>query len=211
LQTFIIQGAVKSGNVPIPGATVTAANPVTKQKVVTWTDLEGNYALQVTAEGSYTIRVEMAAFAPVTREVSVTSAGSRADLTLVLQSRAQQATRTQPRPTTGGGNRGFQSLAVIQGETSGDSSGNAGQVVPSGMPIPGVAQDSATESIAFSGGTSGMMSAMSSDELQQRIRDAREQFGLGGQAGGFGGPGGGFGGGRGGGPPGGGGGGGGFF
>ena len=201
LQTFIIQGVVKSGNVPIPGATVTATNLATKQKAVAWTDLDGNYALQVPAQGSYTIRVEMAAFAPGTREVSVTGAGSRADLTLVLQSRAQQAARTQPRPSIGGGNRGFQSLAVIQGETSGESSSNANQVVPSGMPIPGVAQDSATESIAFSGGTSGMMSAMSSDELGQRIRDAREQFGFGGQGGGFGGPGGGFGGGRGGGAP----------
>ncbi len=201
-QTFLIQGTVRSGNVPIPGATVTATDSATNQKVVTWTDLDGNYSLHVPTQGSYTIRVEMTAFAPVTHDVTVGSGSNRTDLTLILRSRSQQAASVQPRPSNGTLARGFQSLALVQSAAAAESAANgSSSVVPSGMPIPGVAQDSATESIAFSGAASGMMSAMSSDELQQRIRDYRDQqSGFGGMGGGFGAPGGsGFGGGRGGG------------
>ena len=72
-------------------------------------------------------------------------------------------------------------------------------VAPSGMPVPGIAPSSATESVAVSGNTSNSFNAMSADQLQQRFDDARQQgVGFGG-GGGFGGPGGGPGGGRGGG------------
>ena len=50
-------------------------------------------------------------------------------------------------------------------------------VVPSGMPVPGVDPNSATESIAVSGNNSNPLNAMSGDELQQRINDARQQGG----------------------------------
>ena len=36
----ILQGTVKSGNTPVPGATVSATNPKTQQKVVGWTQTE---------------------------------------------------------------------------------------------------------------------------------------------------------------------------
>ena len=50
------------------------------------------------------------------------------------------------------------------------------------MPIPGVAADAATESVSFSGNNSSVgMFGMSTDELEQRMREGREQ------AGGFGG------------------------
>jgi trimeric autotransporter adhesin len=195
-------GIVKSGNTPIPGATVTATNSATGEKVVTWTDLDGTYALSLSTMGRYTLRTEMAAFAAVTRDVEVSDSGVRADLTMGLLSRVQQAAHPAQRQTMAGGNRGFQSLAVLQAEATGESSaGNAAdQVVPSGMPVPGIAPDAATESIAFSGNSSGTgMFGMSSDEMQQRMREAREQQG--GPAGGpgGGGPGGGsFGGGPGG-------------
>src|SRR3954469_932989 len=42
-----IAGIVKSGNTPIPGATVTATNSSTQEKVQTSTDINGGYSLQV--------------------------------------------------------------------------------------------------------------------------------------------------------------------
>ena len=50
-------------------------------------------------------------------------------------------------------------------------------VVPSGMPIPGVDPNGATESIAVSGNTSNSFNSMSGDQLQERINDARQQGG----------------------------------
>src|ERR1700693_5298810 len=79
-QTFSISGLVKSGNTPIPGATVTATNSTSGEKAATSTDLDGAYSIQVTAAGKYQLRVEMPAFAPTTREVIVENPASRADL-----------------------------------------------------------------------------------------------------------------------------------
>ena len=203
--SFSISGVVKSGNAAIPGATVTATNSSTGEKVVTSTDLDGTYTLQVTASGKYQLQVEMPAFASGTREVVLDNAGARADIELALLSRTQQAARVEQRPTAARANRGFQSLSVMQGMADAASGGATDQVVPSGMPIPGLAADSATESVSISGSTSGVgMFGMSTDELDQRMREGREQQGGfgGGQGGpGGGGPGGGF---PGGGPPGGG-------
>ena len=62
--SFSITGMVKSGNTPIPGATVTATNSSTEAKTTTSTDINGAYTLQVAAAGKYQLRVEMPAFAP---------------------------------------------------------------------------------------------------------------------------------------------------
>ena len=78
-QTFAISGLVKSGSTPIPGATVTATNSSTGEKTTTSTDIDGAYALQVSALGKYELRVEMPAFAPSTREIVLDNPASRAD------------------------------------------------------------------------------------------------------------------------------------
>ncbi len=193
--SFSLAGIVKSGNTPIPGATVTATNASTQEKTATSTDVNGAYTLQVAA-GKYELRVEMPAFAPSTREITLTDRNTHADLELTLLSRTQQAAHAQQRPTTAGAGRGFQSLAVMQGLASADTGNGsaADQIVPSGMPVPGIAPDIATESVSFSGSASGVgMFGMSTDELDQRMREGREQgtgFGGGGGPGG-GGPGGG--------------------
>ena len=194
-QTFSISGVVKSGNSLIPGATVTVSDAATGAKTTTSTDINGTYALQVPAAGKYEVRVEMPAFATGTREIVLEGPTGRADVELTLLSRTQQAARSQQQPATAArANRGFQSLSVMQGmAAAAEGAGGSDQIVPSGMPVPGVAADAATESVSFSGSASGVgMFGMSTDELDQRMREGREQGGFGaGQGGqGFGGPGG---------------------
>jgi trimeric autotransporter adhesin len=191
-QSLSISGVVKSGSSLIPGATVTARNSSTGEKTATTTDINGAFTLAVSGSGKYEIRVEMPAFTPGTREVVLEGASGRADVELTLLSRTQQAARAQQRPVTARANRGFQSLSVMQGMEAAETSSNGtDQIVPSGMPVPGVAADAATESVSFSGNTSGIgMFGMSTDELDQRMREGREQGGFGGGPGGpVGGPG----------------------
>ena len=65
----ILHGLVKSGNMPIPGASVSAANAFTKQQMNTSTDVDGTYRLIIPADGRYTVQVQMAAFAAGKQEV----------------------------------------------------------------------------------------------------------------------------------------------
>jgi len=192
----VIHGVVKSGNMPIPGAGVSVTNSATKDQFNTWTDVDGIYSLRVPADGHYTVKVQMAAFAASTQEVvlDATHQELAANFELVLLSRAREARSEPPRQANAGG-RGFQSLTVFQSGSGQDAaSGSMGDVAPPGMPVPGIAPDSATESVAVSGNTSNSFNTMSADELQQRFNEARQQGG-GFGGGGFGGPGGGFGGG----------------
>ena len=181
-QTFSISGTVKSGNSLIPGATVTASNSATGEKAATSTDINGAYTLPVASPGKYQVRVEMLAFAPGTRDVVVEGPTIRADIEVTLLSRTQSSARSEQLPAAARANRGFQSLAVMQGMAGGEAGGGgADQIVPSGMPVPGVAADIATESVSVSGNTSGVgMFGMSTDELDQRMREGREQGGFGG-------------------------------
>ena len=200
----ILHGQVKSGNMSIPGAGVSAINAATKERVNTSTDVDGIYALHVPSAGHYTVRVEMTAFGLGTKEVAVdaTHPQVQVNFELVLLSRVGEGGTPPRRASTGG--RGFQSLSVFQSEAGQDADGSVGSsmsdVAPSGMPVPGVAPGSATESVAVSGNTRDPFNALSSDQLQQRFDNARQQGAGGfGGGGGFGGPGGGRGGGFGGG------------
>ena len=92
-QERTIHGVVKSGNMPIPGAGVSAANTVTKEQVSTWTDVDGSYWLRIPVDGHYTVRVQMAAFAAGAQEVvlDATHPDMQANFELVLLSRAREA------------------------------------------------------------------------------------------------------------------------
>src|SRR5580658_277795 len=65
-------GTVKSGGLPVPGATVTAM-PADKalKKVVTTTDDEGFYSFPELEDGTWTISVEALGFVTASREVGV--------------------------------------------------------------------------------------------------------------------------------------------
>lgn len=201
----VIHGRVKSGNMPIPGAAISIASSFgqqnSNQKIVTWTDVDGNYSANVSTSGSYTVSVQMMAFAGVKQVVVIDSAhtDALANFELTLVSRTREAPAA-PRRTgqAAGGRGGFQTLSTLESMSGQDQGANSlSDVVPSGMPVPGLDPNSATESIAVSGNTSNSLNGMSGEELQQRINDARAQGGGFGAAGAFGGPGG-FGGGGGG-------------
>src|SRR5579862_2483113 len=146
----------------------------------------------------------MAAFADKTQQVvvDVSHQSAIANFELILASRSHEEGPQARRPAGQvAAQRGFQALSALQSMNNQDAGGNSmADVVPSGMPVPGIDPNGATESIAVSGNTNNPLNAMSGDELQQRISDARQQDGGFGTSGGFGGPGGGgFGGGGGGG------------
>lgn len=194
---FVVHGTVTSGTTPLPGATVTAVLEGQTEKRATWTDVDGSYALPVPGSGHYTITVQMSAFATETHTIEVQSAWTIADFALVLLSRSEQSpAKGQTAASTSNTNRGFHSLTVTQAENGQDTGNGNEQVVPSGMPIPGIAADAASESITVAGSASGA-STLSMDEMEQRMREGREQdpFGRPGIAPGGGPFGGGFGGG----------------
>jgi hypothetical protein len=202
VQGGLIHGHVKSRNMALPGVTVSAVNTLTGQKATTSTDVDGSFILQVPADGRYVIRTQMVAFAPLTREVVINnnSRAVTADLELVLLSRvpktSPEQTQEEMAARAGGG---LQNLSLTQSEGGDEATGNGDA---SGMTMPGIPTNTATESVAISGATSNPMGAMGSDEFRERINEAREMGGMGGPGmlggrggfGGFGGSPGGFGG-----------------
>lgn len=193
-ETGTIHGIVKSGAMPIPGAQVSISVGSSAQTIAVWTDIDGSYSTAVPSYGSYTVRVDMIAFANSTQQVVIDASHQNvpANFELTLSSRTHAASE-QPRRPNGpaSAQRGFQTLSAMQNTAAQDAGGTTmSDVVPPGMPVPGIDPNSATESIAVSGNNSNPLNAMSGDELQQRMNDVRQQGGGFGGSGGFGGPGG---------------------
>lgn len=192
---------------PIPGAAVTISAKSSPEKISTWTDVDGNYSAVVPAYRTYAVQVQMTAFAGNTQEIVIDAAHSdvQANFELILLSRAHQNAAGQTR-ASGGANRGqqFQRLSLA-GSAAGGSSQEpsndaASEVVPPGMPVPGIAPDSATESVAVSGEISNPTNRLNPEDFQlQGNNPGQPGGGFGGQGGpggfGRGGFGGGFGGG----------------
>src|SRR5262249_19822637 len=88
----VIQGIVQSQQTPIPGASVSATNSDSGEKVTTVTDVNGQYSLTVTPGGKYTVETTMAAFASSTKDADLTDTSSpvRLDFELNLRSRSTQ-------------------------------------------------------------------------------------------------------------------------
>ncbi len=170
-------GVVRSGNMAVPGATVSAIDADQGKRVVTSSNPDGSYALAVGA-GDYTVEVQMTAFAAASREVVInrTVPRVRADFDLVLQSRVRQWPGSPNAAMRAAGSRGpggMQAMLSASGEEGGSQ---ADQLVPQGMPVPGMAPNAATESVAVSGNTvNSQFAGLSTAEMQQRFREWREQ------------------------------------
>src|SRR5271165_6579224 len=76
-------GVVKSGGLPIPGATVTATQGA--KKISTTTDEQGVYAFPDLADGVWTIEVEMLGFGKLSKEVGIDAEAPSPQWELKLQ------------------------------------------------------------------------------------------------------------------------------
>src|SRR5580700_5986986 len=117
-----LHGTVKSGNIPLPGVTVTAQNTLTGKRYSTTTDITGAWQMNIPQNGRYVIRTQFAAFAQGSQE-AVLNASSHDQLVtfeLILASRqaeqdqqqqqqAQQGTREGGR--AGGNGQGVRQMA----------------------------------------------------------------------------------------------------
>jgi len=180
---------------------------------------EGAYQLRLGSPGAYRVRAELAAFAPVERDVSLQPPDCRArlDLTMILASRAPvpapspasppatgaPVVANASRPPAQGARNGFQSLSLVADEAAlarqGESAAPEGReqlLLP-----PGFSPDMPTESVTSIGSTGQLNDALLGDRFVGRGDPFGApgdgpfgQFGPGGRGGDFGGRGGDFGG-----------------
>ncbi len=103
-----IYGWVKSGDIPLPGVSVSALNAATGQQVVTSTDVDGSYALTVPDSGRYNVSAKFTAFSPAAKEVSIEDSGTsaQADFQMTLLSRAEAPPARRQFPREAGRNPG---------------------------------------------------------------------------------------------------------
>lgn len=88
-------GLVTFGELPVPGATVTAT--AGDKKLVTATDEQGVFQLPDATAGTWTLRVEMLGFEPLTKDITVTAEPQPSAWTLSLRA-FDDITRGIPRP-----------------------------------------------------------------------------------------------------------------
>jgi len=207
-----LHGTVKSGNIPLPGVTVTAQNTLTGKRYTTTTGITGAWSLNIPQNGRYVIRTQFAAFASGSQEAVFNSTSSRDqtvnfDLVLASRAAAQQDSETTSQQAGVSAIRqltanGAQSLSLISAlasdtETQTDLSGTA-----AGAALPSIAGDSGFggDSVAINGQTGAVspLAGIDPDRIRDAVESLRAQGALpGGEGGGnFGGlGGGGFGGG----------------
>lgn len=196
-----LHGTVKSGNIPLPGVTVTAQNSLTGKRYSTTTDITGAWKLNIPQNGRYVIRTQFAAFAQGSQE-AVLNAASHDQLVnfeLILASRqaeqdqqqqAQQGTREGGRAGLPG--QGVRQMAgnapesvSLESALSADTDTGAGTEGQSGAALPSIAANSdfSDESVAITG-QAGQVSAFAGADMD-RLRDAAQsiqaQGGLNGQ------------------------------
>ncbi|MGO9318947.1 MAG: carboxypeptidase regulatory-like domain-containing protein [Terracidiphilus sp.] len=206
-----LHGIVKSGNIPLPGVTITAQNTLTGKRYSTTTDITGAWVLTIPQNGRYVLRTQFAGFSPGAQE-AVLNAASReqtVSFDLILASRAaqqeesetanQQAIRSSIQQLAG---NGAQSLSLMSALTS-DNESQAGPSGTAGAVLPSIAgnSDFGDESVAISGQTGAVspLAGLDPDRIRDAVETLRAQGVLpGGQDGQFGQGGGNFGGGGGG-------------
>jgi trimeric autotransporter adhesin len=201
-----IHGAVKSGAIPLPGVTISAANTLTGKKVITSTDLNGAYSLTVPSNGRYVVRAELSAFGIVTKEtlINASSPNAQIDLDMVLLSRVpkpstQDAARmAEGIPSTAAAEAAIRGARQLNVEESGSGAENESALSDTplqGMPALANTQEATNDSVAVSGAMGQTQNmGQNIEDIRDRIEEMRargEIPGGPGVPGGFGGPGGG--------------------
>ncbi len=206
-----LHGTVKSGNIPLPGVTVTAQNTLTGKRYATTTDITGAWSMEIPQNGRYVLRTQFAAFAQGSGEalLNATSHDQPVNFDLMLASRAAAQEKQQEgqqnqmaqaiRQLAANGPQNLSLLSTVTGDIAagGSASGGSG----SGAVLPSAAgnSDFSGDSVAISGqaGSVSPMAGVDMDRLRDMMETMRSQFGGqgGGPGGGLFGGGGGFGGG----------------
>ncbi|KAA6456940.1 carboxypeptidase regulatory-like domain-containing protein [Acidobacteria bacterium AB60] len=184
-----IHGTVKSGNVPLPGVTVTAQNTLTGKRYATTTDISGAWSMDIPQNGRYVFRTQFAAFAQGSGEALLNAAGhdQTVNFDLVLASRAaaqaqaQDAQQNQAaqviRQLAANGPQNLNLLSTLTGDTA---AGTAGTPASSGAALPSIAgnADFTGESVAISGqaGSVSPMAGVDMDRLRDMAETMRSQF-----------------------------------
>ncbi len=177
-----LHGVVKSGNIPLPGVTVTAQNTLTGKRYSTTTDITGAWSMTIPQNGRYVIRTQFAAFAPGIQEAVLNAAShdQTVNFELILASRAaeQQQQRGSESQLSGQAIRqlagnGAQSLSLMSALTA-DTETQGGPAGASGAALPSIAgnSDFGGDSVAISG-QSGAVSPLAGLDMD-RVRDAME-------------------------------------
>jgi trimeric autotransporter adhesin len=184
-----ISGVVKSGNTPLPGVTVSAANTLTGKKFITSTEIDGSFKIAVGGKGRYVVRAEFSAFAPVTQELVLSDQvrSARAELSMILLSRAEKAAQQEQRQQTAqqmaspNGRPGMQQLALAAGAGDAENAGrassmDAASLSGAGLPNAGLAAES-NESVAVSGAMGRTeQNAFEPGEMQDKMAELRDQM-----------------------------------
>ena len=193
-----LHGTVKSGNIPLPGVTVTAQNTLTGKRYSTTTDIAGAWQMNIPQNGRYVIRTQFAAFAQGSQE-AVLNAASHDQLVnfeLILASRQAELDRQQAQEParTGRPGEGLRQMAGnapesmnLENALSADTDTGAGTEGESGAALPSIAANSdfSGESVAITG-QAGQVSAfvgMDMDRLRDAVQSIQVQGGLNGQNG----------------------------
>ncbi len=181
-----LHGVVKSGNIPLPGVTVTAQNTLTGKKYSTTTDITGTWVLKLPQNGRYVIRTQFAAFAPATSEtlLNATNREQTVDFQLMLASRvAQQEQQAGENSDIQEAASMFQQLAGngagnlnLMSALSGDTETGNGVAGISGAELPTAASNSdfGTDSVSITGQT-GQVSPLAGMDIE-RLRDELEAY-----------------------------------
>src|SRR5262245_53373134 len=92
-----IQGIVRSRQVPLPGAVVTAVDATTSKTATALTEVNGQYIVKVPGAGKYHLTVEMSLFSAGSDDVEITDASKPAqkDFDLALLSQTQRSAAGQ--------------------------------------------------------------------------------------------------------------------
>jgi hypothetical protein len=184
----ILHGHVKSGNVPLPGVTITAQNTLTGKRYSTTTDVTGSWSLTIPQNGRYVVRTQFAAFAQDAQEavLNASSHDQTVEFQLLLASRAAQQERQDAQANQMSqvvrqlAANGAQSLSLMSA-LSGDTQTQGGAAGQSGAALPSVAgnADFSDQSVAISGqsGSVSPMAGVDMDRLRDAMETMRAQFG----------------------------------
>ena len=169
-QRCTVAGVVTSGSTPLPGVAITAVTSDGREVASSATELSGVYELRVPGPGSYAIRAELAAFAPLSRQIALTAEActTRLDLALTLASRAitSPATGAAAPPQSGAPVTRVQTAPAQNASAASAGRGRGGAATAAGRGRAGFQQldvvESATSAEAQAGSTEESVEALRS-------------------------------------------------